>query len=124
SVALNVNDTTSPTLALPGNIAATATTPAGAAIPFAATATDLVDGAGAVVCTPASGATFPIGATTVTCSSADTHANAASGSFTMTVTTDTVPGRMTGDAKIASAAANSCLRSSCRSRRVAPTLAR
>ena len=36
---------------------------------------DLVDGSVAVTCTPASGATFPIGATTVTCTATDARGN-------------------------------------------------
>ncbi|HXI28362.1 MAG TPA: choice-of-anchor D domain-containing protein [Vicinamibacterales bacterium] len=103
SFSLTVRDTTPPLLALPANIAATATTPAGAVVSFTATATDLVDGTVPVVCAPASGATFPITVTTVACSATDAHGNKASGSFTVTVTTDTVPGRMVGDAAIESA---------------------
>src|SRR5262249_4546457 len=56
-----------------------------------------------VTCTPASGATFPIAATVVACSATDAHGNRASGSFTVTVTTETVAGRMIADAAIDSA---------------------
>jgi hypothetical protein len=44
-----------------------------------------VDGSRPVTCTPASGATFAIGATTVTCSAADTRGNSRSGTLTVTV---------------------------------------
>jgi uncharacterized protein YjiK len=58
-------------------------------VPFAApTATDLIDGARPVVCTPAS--TFPLGMTTVTCSASDTAGNSATVTFHVTVR-DTKP---------------------------------
>jgi hypothetical protein len=38
-----------------------------------------------VTCTPASGSTFPLGATTVTCSATDTAGNTGSSTFTVTV---------------------------------------
>lgn len=100
NVTVNVNDTTPPVLTLPGNIAATATTPAGAVVSFSASAADLVDGAVVPACMPAAGATFAIGATTVSCTATDAHGNAAHGSFVVAVTAATVPGRMTGDARI------------------------
>jgi hypothetical protein len=104
SFSLTVNDATPPVLTLPAEIAATATSPAGAVVSFTATAVDLVDGADTVACTPASGATFPIGATTVACSAIDAHGNKTTGSFVVTVTADTVAGRMTGDGAIESGA--------------------
>ncbi|HZT76131.1 MAG TPA: DNA/RNA non-specific endonuclease [Vicinamibacterales bacterium] len=99
---VTVVDTTPPALTLPANIAAPATSPAGAAVPFTASATDLVDGARPIVCTPASGSTFAVGSTIVTCTASDTRGNTATGSFSVTVTTATVPGRMIGDASIQS----------------------
>jgi hypothetical protein len=87
-------------LTLPRDIAATATTPAGAVVSFSASAADLVDGAVVPACVPAAGATFAIGATTVSCTATDAHGNAARGSFVVAVTAATVPGRMTGDARI------------------------
>src|SRR6185369_3628302 len=74
-------DTFAPTLALPGDITAEATSAAGATVTFTATATDAVDGDVAVTCTPASGSTFPIGATTVTCTATDASDNTAAGTF-------------------------------------------
>jgi Big-like domain-containing protein/HYR domain-containing protein len=62
-----------------------ATSAAGRTVTFTATATDLVDGARPVSCTPASGSTFALGTTTVNCSASDTRGNSASGSFTVTV---------------------------------------
>jgi hypothetical protein len=84
-------DTTPPVLTLPANITAEATSGAGAPVTFTATAVDAIDGPAPVTCTPASGSTFPIGATTVSCSASDTHGNAASGSFTVTVRDTTPP---------------------------------
>jgi hypothetical protein len=62
-----------------------ATRAAGATVDYAASATDEVDGPIAPSCSPASGTTFPIGATTVTCTATDAHGNAASGSFNVLV---------------------------------------
>ena len=42
---------------------------------------DLVDGTVSVTCTPASGASFPLGKTTVTCTATDAHGNTATASF-------------------------------------------
>jgi hypothetical protein len=99
SFTITVQDTTPPVLTVPANIVVTATTPAGAPVTFAPTAADLVDGARAVACAPASGSTFAIGTTTVSCSAGDTRGNSASASFTVTVNAAPVdvPGRMTGD---------------------------
>ena len=82
---VKVQDTTAPTLTLPANMTVSATSAAGAAVTFSASATDIVDGSVAVSCTPASGSTFAPGTTTVTCSATDAAGNTASGSFTVTV---------------------------------------
>ena len=73
-------------LSLPANITVNATGHAGAAVSFAATATD-AGGTPSVSCGQPSGATFPIGTTTVTCSASDADDLPASvsGSFTVTV---------------------------------------
>ena len=94
---VTVTDQTPPEMTVPANIAATATTPSGATVAFAASAWDLVDGTRAVACAPASRSTFAIGATTVTCTASDLRGNNVSRSFTVTVETAEVPGRMTGD---------------------------
>ncbi|HEY6912334.1 MAG TPA: HYR domain-containing protein [Myxococcales bacterium] len=91
TITVTVVDTTPPALALPAAAAAEATGPAGAAVSFAAAATDLVDGAVAPACVPQSGSFFPIGATTVTCSATDAHGNASSATFTVTVADSTPP---------------------------------
>ncbi len=54
-------------------------------------AIDAVDGSVPVSCAPASGATFPLGTTTVSCSASDTSGNVANGSFTITVQDTTPP---------------------------------
>lgn len=85
------SDTTPPVITVPGNLTAEATGPGGAAVTYSASATDAVDGAVAVSCAPASGSTFPLGTTTVTCSASDAHHNSASSSFTVTVVDTTAP---------------------------------
>jgi hypothetical protein len=78
-------DTTKPVLAGLTDRTAEATSAAGAVVTFAPTATDVVDGARPVSCSPASGSTFALGATKVTCSASDTAGNRATGSFEVLV---------------------------------------
>ena len=56
-----------------------------------ASATDLVDGPVTASCTPASGTTFALGTTTVTCTATDKAGNTGSGSFTVEVQDKTKP---------------------------------
>lgn len=87
-----VQDTTAPDVTVPSNITAEATSGAGATVTYdGASATDLVDGAITPTCDPASGSTFPLGDTTVTCSATDAHHNTGSNSFTVTVQDTTGP---------------------------------
>jgi hypothetical protein len=88
---VTVTDTTAPTLTLPSPITAEATGPSGAAVTFTATAFDIVSGSLTPACSPASGATFPLGTTTVMCSAADAAGNPVAGSFTVTVVDTTPP---------------------------------
>jgi beta-lactamase superfamily II metal-dependent hydrolase len=97
---LTVVDTHPPVLTLPSNVFATATTPAGAAVTYSASAADPVDGSRPITCAPASGATFPIGSTVVHCSATDSNGHSTNGTFVVTVATGNVPGRMVGDAEI------------------------
>lgn len=90
SFAVVVVDKAAPVLSLPANISVAATAPTGAEVTFNATANDAVDGAVTPVCTPASGATFPLGTTTVTCTATDKAGNASSGAFAVSVI-DNVP---------------------------------
>ncbi len=82
---VSVGDSTAPVLLVPAAITVNATVPAGAPVTYSAVATDIVDGPVTPVCTTASGATFPVGTTTVTCTATDAHGNASSASFTVTV---------------------------------------
>jgi sugar lactone lactonase YvrE len=82
---VTVQDSAPPALTLPADITAAATGANGAAVSFTASATDAVDGVRPVICNPASGATFAIGTTTVTCSATDISANTATGTFHVTV---------------------------------------
>ncbi len=82
---VHVTDTTPPVLTLPAP-SVTATSLLGAVVTYVASAVDLVDGTRPVTCTPASGSTFAIGTTTVSCSASDTRGNTATRSFVVTVT--------------------------------------
>jgi hypothetical protein len=87
SFTVTVSDTTPPTLTVPADISADADGPDGALVTFSATASDLVDPAPVVTCTPPSGSTFASGATNVSCVATDAAGNvSAAQSFTVTVT--------------------------------------
>lgn len=89
---VTVEDTTAPALTVPEDITAEATSPQGAVVSWSTHATDLVDGAVDVECTPASGTQFALDQpTTVSCSTADAHGNEAAGSFVVTVEDTTAP---------------------------------
>lgn len=94
---VTVQDTTAPVLSLPGPITTPATSATGATVSYVATANDIVAGSVAVSCDHASGSTFPVGITTVTCSATDGANASPSGSFSVTVTntgpTVSVPGQ-------------------------------
>lgn len=86
-----VEDTTPPALALPDDLVVEATGAGGAAVEFATSAADLVDGDVTPVCVPASGSTFAIGSTLVECSATDSNGNQATGSFEIEVVDTTAP---------------------------------
>jgi len=102
---VTVVDTIPPVITTPANITIEATSASGAVVTFTApTATDLVDGVIPVDCTSnssakASGDTFPLGTTTVTCTALDAHNNSATETFTVTVQ-DTTPPSITMPANI------------------------
>jgi predicted dienelactone hydrolase len=77
--------TTPPTIHVPGPITANATGPAGATIDYTATATDDLDPAPTLVCTPPAGSLFAIGDTHVECVATDAAGNTANASFDVTV---------------------------------------
>jgi hypothetical protein len=85
SFAVTVVDTTAPSLNLPSPSPVEATSAAGAAVNFSVTAGDLVDPSPIVSCDHPSGAVFPLGRTTVTCTATDAHQNRSTGSFGVTV---------------------------------------
>jgi hypothetical protein len=80
-----ITDSVAPALTLPAPIVVGSTSAAGAVVTYAVSATDIVDGTRPVSCAPASGSTFPIGVTTVSCSASDLSGNTATGSFTVKV---------------------------------------
>ena len=83
---IDVTDHTAPVLTVPEAITTPATSAAGAAVTFALSAADLVDGAVSATSQPASGSTFPVGLTTVTATSVDAAGNSGTKTFTVTVT--------------------------------------
>jgi hypothetical protein len=85
SFTVTVRDTTTPRVTVPGDISVNATMPAGAVVVFGATAFDIVGGQIAPTCAPASGSTFAVGTTTVTCTATDPSGNTGSASFTVSV---------------------------------------
>jgi len=76
---------TAPTVAVPANLSVPATAPSGAVVTFAATAFDAQNGALTPVCTPASGTTFAVGATTVSCTATDSLGLTATATFQVIV---------------------------------------
>jgi len=88
----NINiDKTAPVLGALPNITKEATSGSGAIATYAATATDNLDATPTVSCAPASGSTFALGVTTVSCTASDRAGNS-SGAKTFTITVqDTTP---------------------------------
>lgn len=89
---VSVQDASAPVVTAPADTSAEATGPDGATVNFdSATARDLVDGALAASCLPASGSRFALGVTTVTCSATDAEDNTGTAAFSVTVTDLTPP---------------------------------
>jgi hypothetical protein len=107
SFTVSIADTTAPVLVLPANISAEATGDGGASVDFATSASDAVDGAVAVTCDHASGDTFPVGTTSVTCSAVDVAGNPTSGSFNVTISDTSAPTLIGMPADISVTTANS-----------------
>jgi hypothetical protein len=97
SFKITVKDTTPPKIEkVPANITLEASNSSGAVVTYTnPTATDNVDGTDAVACKPASGSTFPVGGTAVTCTSTDKAGNTSTATFSVTVSAqkpvDTTP---------------------------------
>ena len=96
-------DTTAPVLdGMPADIEVWTADPNGTSVDYTApTATDDRDPTPVVGCDPQSGATFPVGNTTVRCTATDESGNSASASFAVTVNltvepTDTTPPVLSG----------------------------
>jgi hypothetical protein len=81
-----------PVLTVPAtDVVAEATSAAGAPVTFTATAVDNIPHSPAVTCLPASGSTFPLGRTTVGCTTTDAAGNVATGSFDVVVQDNAPP---------------------------------
>jgi hypothetical protein len=78
SFTVTLVDTTPPQIVCPTDLTVEFSTDAGAAVNFSPTVTDLCSEV-ALVCAPPSGTTFPIGATTVTCTATASERNKARG---------------------------------------------
>ena len=91
SFTITVQDTTAPAITVPADMTVEATSGSGATVTYSASASDLVDGSITPTCTPASGGTFALGTTTVTCEATDDAGNTGSKTFTITVQDTTAP---------------------------------
>jgi HYR domain len=92
SFSVTVQDTTAPAVTVPDDTTIEATGPSGAVVTYGtATAYDLVSGDVSTTCAPASGSTFALGDTEVTCSATDSAGNTGSAKFTVTVEDTTAP---------------------------------
>ena len=84
-------DTAAPVFAGVSDLTVPASGPDGAVVSYPVTATDGLGGTVTTVCTPASGSTFPVGTTPVTCTATDLVGNEATTAFTVTVTAVPAP---------------------------------
>jgi HYR domain len=84
---VTVEDTTAPVLSgVPGDFTVTTSDPAGRVVTYSdPSATDVVDASPSLACDPASGDTFPVATTTVTCVATDATGNSTSATFDVTV---------------------------------------
>ncbi|MGW2823186.1 HYR domain-containing protein [Streptomyces sp. NPDC001443] len=87
---MTVIDTTAPVVTVDDRTVE-ATGPDGATVEYPATAVDTVDGPTQVTCTPPSGSVFPVGRTTVTCTSTDSRENTGTDTAVITVVDTTPP---------------------------------
>ena len=91
--AFTLPDTEAPVIAPHADVTVHTTNPSGATVTYTAPATtDNVDGAGVATCDPASGTTFAVGDTTVTCTATDSSNNVATPTtFVVHVILDATP---------------------------------
>ncbi|HZE07407.1 MAG TPA: HYR domain-containing protein, partial [Gemmatimonadaceae bacterium] len=82
---VTVRDNEAPTLTVPADFSVNATSPTGAAVPFAVSAVDNV-GVTLVSCDPASGSNFKVGSTLVSCFASDAAGNRSTKTFNVSVT--------------------------------------
>ena len=82
---VSVVDRTPPVVNVPPDRSLRTTNPAGVTVTYTASATDRVDGAVPVSCTPRSGSLFSSGTTTVSCAASDRTGNRATAEFTVSV---------------------------------------
>lgn len=91
-----VADTTAPTLTQPADIAVTGTS-VGKVVSYALpTASDAVDSSLVVACSPASGSTFGLATTVVTCSATDAAGNTGNTTFNVVVNELDIPSALPG----------------------------
>ncbi|HEY5642310.1 MAG TPA: HYR domain-containing protein [Woeseiaceae bacterium] len=88
---VTINDVTAPQITVPADFTRPALDANGAVVTFAVTASDKADPAPSLSCTPASGALFPLGPTTVNCKATDASTNQSEASFIVTVADLTAP---------------------------------
>lgn len=84
-------DSTPPWMIVPNPIVAEATGPTGAAITYHVDVKDDKDASPVLDCQPPSGATFPLGTTTVSCTATDYVGNVGTASFNIAVVDTTAP---------------------------------
>ncbi|HEU4671416.1 MAG TPA: HYR domain-containing protein [Candidatus Limnocylindrales bacterium] len=83
---VTVVDTAAPSLDQPADVSAVSTDGGPVTLTYATpAASDVVDPSPSVDCAPASGSSFPVGTTSVTCTATDASGNSASVSFAVTV---------------------------------------
>jgi hypothetical protein len=83
---LGFEDALPPVITTSGDVTVAATSDKGAVAKFTAAAKDKIDGERPVTCTPASGSTFPVGKTTVSCWSSNSLGKLKATSLVVTVT--------------------------------------
>jgi len=84
---VHVRDTTAPVITVPADFSLQASSSSGIVATFATSATDVVDGTDPVTCSPASGTTFAVGHTVVSCTAHDAAGNTSSASLNVFVST-------------------------------------